>query len=60
MARVIRALRARDDGMTTAEYCIGTVAACAFAAALYEVLSGNWINSLIKGVLSHALHLIGL
>lgn len=65
MARVFRALKARvapgaeEEGMTTAEYCIGTVAAVAFAMALYTVLKGNFVEGLIKTVLSHALSLVG-
>ena len=37
-------LRARlrgDAGMSTAEYAVGTVAACAFAAVLYRVVTGG-------------------
>ena len=30
-----------DDGMSTVEYAIGTVAAAAFAAVLYLVISGQ-------------------
>jgi hypothetical protein len=63
MARLFRALKARaalasDAGMSTAEYCIGTVAACAFAAILYEVISGNWVTVIVKNLISHALHLV--
>ncbi|HEX3899882.1 MAG TPA: DUF4244 domain-containing protein [Mycobacteriales bacterium] len=63
MARAIRAIRAvranaNDLGMTTAEYCIGTVAAVALAGVLYEVISGSWVKTLIQGVISHALNLI--
>jgi hypothetical protein len=60
MARLLRALRRTDEGMTTAEYCLGTVAACAFAAVLYKVLSGDWVFDILKGVITHALNLIGL
>ncbi|MCF6506244.1 DUF4244 domain-containing protein [Blastococcus sp. MG754426] len=35
-------LRSRAEaGMSTAEYAVGTVAACAFAAVLYRVVSGD-------------------
>jgi hypothetical protein len=37
-------LRSRAEaGMSTAEYAVGTVAACAFAAVLYRVVSGDSI-----------------
>ncbi len=66
MSRLLQALRARvgvagrDSGMSTAEYAVGLVAACAFAAVLYKVLSGNWVEGLIKGLVEHALSLVGL
>ena len=58
MSRLWRALRSADEGMSTAEYCVGTVAACALAALLFKLLSGNWIEGLIKVVISHAFHLV--
>ena len=43
-----RAVRARGEaGMSTAEYAVGTVAACAFAAVLYRVVTGG---SIVKGL----------
>ena len=47
---------ARDAGMSTAEYAIGTVAACAFAALLYKVVTSSQILDLLSGVVSRALH----
>src|SRR4051794_41632844 len=32
---------AAQSGMSTAEYAVGTVAACAFAAVLYRVVTGG-------------------
>ncbi len=32
-----------EAGMSTAEYAVGTVAACAFAAVLYRVVTGGSI-----------------
>jgi hypothetical protein len=43
-------------GMSTAEYAIGTVAACAFAALLYKVVTSTQILDLLTGVVSRALH----
>jgi Protein of unknown function (DUF4244) len=34
-----------EAGMSTAEYAVGTVAACAFAAVLYRVVTGDSIVS---------------
>ena len=51
--RVIRA--ASDDGMTTAEYCVGTLAACAFAAVLMAVVRSGAIKSALTGLITAAL-----
>lgn len=44
-----------DDGMSTAEYAIGTVAAAAFAAVLYAVVSGDSIVSALTALVQRAL-----
>ncbi|MGH8890559.1 MAG: DUF4244 domain-containing protein [Acidothermaceae bacterium] len=44
-----------DAGMSTAEYAIGTIAACAFAALLYKVITSAQILNLLSGVVSRAL-----
>ncbi|MEU8707227.1 DUF4244 domain-containing protein [Streptomyces sp. NPDC048565] len=47
--------RGHDRGMTTSEYAVGTIAACAFAAVLYKVVTSGAVlsalQSLIKGAL---------
>ena len=55
MARV-RAARP-ERGMTTAEYAVGTVAACGFGGVLYKVVTSHQILSLLTSVISRALHL---
>ncbi|MDQ1486821.1 MAG: hypothetical protein QOJ62_2514 [Actinomycetota bacterium] len=45
-----------DDGMSTAEYAIGTVAACAFAALLYKVITSGRVFDMLSEVVSKALH----
>ena len=47
---------ARDAGMSTAEYAIGTVAACAFAVLLYKVITSTQVFDLLSGVVTRALH----
>lgn len=44
-----------DEGTTTAEYAIGTVAAAAFAVALYVLLSGDSVSSALAGLVQKAL-----
>jgi Protein of unknown function (DUF4244) len=51
--RVIGA--APDAGMTTAEYCVGTLAACAFAAVLMAVVRSGAISSALSGLIASAL-----
>ena len=58
MRRVVRALQVRgDDGMTVAEYAVGTVAACGFGGVLYKILTSTPVISLVTNVITHALHL---
>ncbi len=44
-----------DSGMSTVEYAIGTVAAAAFAAILYAVVSGDTIVGALTGIVQRAL-----
>ena len=46
---------AGDDGMSTAEYAIGTIAAAAFAAVLYAVVSGDSIVTALTSLVQRAL-----
>ncbi|WP_258052645.1 DUF4244 domain-containing protein [Streptomyces sp. Ru73] len=51
------ALRQRlDRGMTTAEYAMGTLAACAFAAVLYKVVTSGSVSSALSSLIGRALH----
>ncbi len=47
----------RQAGMTTAEYAVGTVAACGFSGVLYKVITSDAVLSLIKGVIGRAFKL---
>nr|WP_296764325.1 DUF4244 domain-containing protein [Rhodococcus sp. (in: high G+C Gram-positive bacteria)] len=44
-----------DDGMSTAEYAIGTIAAAAFGAILYTVVTGDSIVGALTGIIDRAL-----
>jgi hypothetical protein len=46
---------ARDAGMSTAEYAVGTVAAVAFAGVLYAVISSPATRDVISSVVQRAL-----
>ncbi|AFA71821.1 hypothetical protein GPOL_c07530 [Gordonia polyisoprenivorans VH2] len=45
-----------EEGMSTAEYAIGTIAAAAFGAILYTVVTGNDIVSALTGIINKALN----
>ncbi len=45
----------RDAGMTTAEYAVGTLAACALAAVLLAIVQSGAIKTLITTVIETAL-----
>lgn len=48
--------RARaDSGMTTSEYAVGTIAACAFAAVLYKVVTSPPVMAQLQSLLKDAL-----
>lgn len=50
-----RARLAGDAGMTTAEYAVGTLAACTFAIVLLAVVKSGAIKTGLSGVILEAL-----
>lgn len=52
-------LRRGERGMTTAEYAVGTVAACGFAGVLYKLLESDSVTEMLSDVLTSAFGLIG-
>lgn len=63
MIKMFRALTARmamlatdESGMSTVEYAIGTVAAAAFGAILYTVVTGDSIVSALTNIIGRALN----
>nr|WP_330185558.1 DUF4244 domain-containing protein [Nocardia sp. NBC_01503] len=46
---------AAEDGMSTAEYAIGTIAAAAFGAVLYGVVTGDSIVNALTKIIDKAL-----
>jgi Protein of unknown function (DUF4244) len=51
-----RAVARGDRGMTTAEYAVGTVAACGFGGILFKILTSDSVVHLMEGIISRALH----
>ena len=63
MNQRIRDLRLRlvllavaEDGMSTVEYAIGTIAAAAFGAILYTVVTGDSIVGALTNIINRALN----
>jgi O-acetylhomoserine/O-acetylserine sulfhydrylase-like pyridoxal-dependent enzyme len=63
MGNVFRVLSARlavlvtdESGMSTVEYAIGTIAAAAFGAILYTVVTGDSIVSALTNIIGRALN----
>ncbi|MCV7186985.1 DUF4244 domain-containing protein [Mycolicibacterium thermoresistibile] len=63
MPKLIRILQARttmlmvdEAGMSTVEYAVGTIAAAAFGAILYAVVTGDSIVSALTNIISRALN----
>ena len=54
-ARWARLQAAGEAGMSTAEYAVGTVAACAFAAVLYRVVTGDDVVDGLTDLVDRAL-----
>lgn len=53
--------RERDEqGITTAEYAVGTAAGAGFAALLFALLTGGFGDKLLKKLFDHVLSLLGL
>jgi hypothetical protein len=45
-----------DTGMSTVEYAIGTIAAAAFGAILYTVVTGDSIVGALSNIITRALN----
>lgn len=48
-------LAVAEDGMSTVEYAIGTIAAAAFGAILYTVVTGDSIVGALTNIINRAL-----
>lgn len=45
----------RDAGMVTSEYAVGIIAAVAFAAVLYKVVTSGQVSSELQAIVKKAL-----
>ncbi|MEU6801529.1 DUF4244 domain-containing protein [Streptomyces neyagawaensis] len=54
LMRRVRAAR-RDAGMVTSEYAVGIIAAVAFAAVLYKVVTSGQVQAELQEIVGRAL-----
>lgn len=47
-----------EEGMTTAEYAVGTVSACGFAGLLFKLLTSDLGRSLLEGIFARITDLL--
>ena len=55
---VARQAVADDSGMATAEYAVGTVAACGFGSVLYQILTSDSVAGLVSNLIEKALSMV--
>lgn len=53
--RRLREFCRREDGMTTAEYAVGLIAAVAFAGILYKVVTSGTVMTALTAIIKRAL-----
>jgi hypothetical protein len=54
--RAIKEQLASDAGMSTAEYAVGTIAACGFAAVLYKIVTSGSVSAEMQQLIERALN----
>ncbi|GLW98321.1 DUF4244 domain-containing protein [Microtetraspora sp. NBRC 16547] len=48
-----------EAGMSTAEYAVGTIAACAFAGLLFKIVTSGEVRGMMTALIQKALKLAG-
>lgn len=49
-----------EQGITTAEYAVGTAAGAGFAGLLYKLLTGTFGDRLLSRLFDHVMGLLGI
>lgn len=52
--------QARQRGITTAEYAVGTAAGAGLAGLLFKLLTGGFGNDLLERLYAHVMSLLGM
>lgn len=56
----MRKARRGEQGITTAEYAVGTAAGAGLAGLLYQMITGGFGNKLLTTLFDHVLGLLGI
>lgn len=59
-ATLVRRRLRPEDGITTAEYAVGTAAGAGLAGLLYKLLTGGFGDHLLRTLFDHVLGLLGI
>jgi Protein of unknown function (DUF4244) len=60
MSKFVAAVRRTGErGMTTAEYAVGTVAACGFAGVLYKLVESDTVRGFLTDLVQKAFGILG-
>lgn len=52
--------RIEEDGITTAEYCVGTAAGAGLAGVLYQLVTGGFGDRMLRTMFQHVLGMLGM
>ena len=53
-------MKKREDGITTAEYAVGTAAGAGLAGLLYQLLTGGFGDKLLRSMCDPVLGMLGI
>jgi hypothetical protein len=54
VAQVIAGDGREEDGMTTAEYAVGTVATCGLGGLFYQLVTSDWFQTALQTLFERA------
>ena len=49
-----------EDGITTAEYAVGTAAGAGLAGVLYQLVTGGFGDQMLRTMFNHVLGMLGI
>jgi hypothetical protein len=52
--------RTSEEGITTAEYAVGTAAGAGLGGVLYQLVTGGFGDQMLQQMFNHALGMLGI